>query len=162
MSFPSVPIKSISGHVPLSWSEVLYGLEHGYLSLSAVGEVARNYARWRDGDWREVELITTMKQDTDRLIDIVKELVSEEQPQDPKEIQDKWTYLFIRYIFTSFQFDEFYRKLLEYYFSIGAPKDLEKLINFKPRSSAGTASGQRELTRQIIIDFLGAGAKKYA
>lgn len=144
----SIPYEFARLRVHLSWRDVLFGLDNQLLDPTVPVEMAiEQLGRLASQERPLINLSTLGGEDSTR--PDVEVLASAEQPQDPDEIQTKFLYLVLDWVFTNkTRFSDPLGTVEEVYADFGYPERVARFVRYMPSDEADL--GSRELNEQRL------------
>jgi hypothetical protein len=93
-----IPYEFISARATLSWTDILYGLEHSLVAPEVAVQHADNIIKdARDPQPEEIEIAGLSK--ADPVLDLVSILSSREDNKDAEAMRDKWLFLVLAWVY---------------------------------------------------------------
>ena len=100
MTLQPLPTDFVLSHVSLTWREILWGYDHGWINCKGLTELATRRLTTNDPTPpAEVELAGLVVGESSRARALAEELASQERPLSDEVIKRKWLYLILRWLF---------------------------------------------------------------
>lgn len=143
----SISLAFINDRVRLTWREILYGVDNELLAPGAAADFAGDrLARRDDPSAILVELAGARRDEPTRAL--VEQLASAEPPEASDEIQDKWLYLVLAWIFEHrASYPDPLQTVEEVYADFGYPPRIASFVRYMPADEPDLGSRERNERR---------------
>lgn len=100
MTLQPLPTDFVLSHVSLTWREILWGYDHGWINWEGLTALATRQLVPNDPTPpAEVELAGLVVEESTRARDLAEDLASQERSLSEEVIRKKWLYLILRWLF---------------------------------------------------------------
>ena len=145
-----IPSDFVRQQVNLSWREVEFGLEHRLIApQTAIDKATDRLSEPGDASPNEVELASLSE--SDPILDLVGRLVADETVVPNEEVQAKWLYLVLAWLFESrTSVNDPLGVVEEVYSDFGYPREIAPFVRYMPM--VGPDLGNREQNEARLYD----------
>jgi hypothetical protein len=142
-----IPHHFIQGRVPMTWRDVLFGLEQELLEPNAPVDFAlEQLAREKEPVPELVELAGMDKQGQSR--SLVESLARRDQDEATEEARRKWLYLVLAWILEHRdEFPDPLRAVEEVYADFGYPAEIASFVRYMPSNAPDLGSREQNEAR---------------
>lgn len=127
----------------LTWSELLYGLEKGYIDDQGVSSFACNTLT-TSSPKKAYELSTLEQQELYLARDYLESLASNEPTKKEEKISQPWIYMLLSYLFENKGlFSDPLEKIEELYADLDYPEDISSSVRYMPSPEGEVGSEER-------------------
>lgn len=127
----------------LTWSELLYGLQKGYIDDQGASSFACNTLTTSSPE-KAYQLSSLDPQELYLAQDLIESLASIEQTTKEDTISKPWIYLFLSHLFENKDsFLEPLEKVEELYADLGYPEELSSIVRYMPLPEGEAGSEER-------------------
>lgn len=153
-----VPYSHIKSITKLTWCEIMYGIEEGYVDFDIVYQHA-SYI-FQNSHFSNNAIAKLMTSNNDRESqDYIIELAEEELEYDPMKISEKWLYIILSWIYNErYNYDDPIGHIEYIYEIFNSPAELTPIVMHTPSNDPHLDEPEKyhekiyKLWNQIIID----------
>lgn len=134
MTLQPLPTGFVLSHVSLTWREILWGYDHGWINWDGLTELAtRQLVSKVNNHPAEIELAGLLAVESTRARVLAEQLASKEPPMTEEVIKGKWLYLILRWLFENREraADPF-ALVEEIYSDFGYPDEIARFVRYMP------------------------------
>ena len=158
-----IPYKFVISRTSLSWQEVSYAIQQGFLTPHSAVEHANEIIKSHDVFPDSILELASLNKG-DPVHELLEELMASERLLSAECISNKWLYLLLAWIFENRKSYEDALAVVEgIYADFDYPEGIESFVRYMPGESSGAGDGQENLDRLFARweEYLKNESKKY-
>jgi hypothetical protein len=129
-----LPTEFLLNKIPLSWDEILYGIENSFIGAKTAVDFAIDRISKKDStNQKELELAGLLKDEFYKISDLVTGLAENEERRNENEIKMKWLFLILSWVYVNReQYEDPLGIVEKLYADFDYPEEISEFVRYMP------------------------------